>query len=322
MYLDKQHPKPVYLQLKELLQNQIEQGVYVCHQQLPSERYLCQHHSLSRMTVRRALQALIAEGFAYTQAGKGTFVNQKSSVNGRVQVNKVNQNKKADLSDVPIIVGYKQQLMTLLQSFDCVGAERVIREALAVHSLETVAGKLFFDTIRGFEKQWHKGEVSLLVHNHATTMLRSQLIAMMNAAVMPNAGSKILLACAPGDQHEIGLLLLALSLRRRGFLVVYLGQNLYADDLYYVIDSVQPRLVCLSAATDQSVKNLLQLSRQYQDKLILEKGFARTGNGQKPHLAFGGTAFNRNPQAVSDMPGYFLGNTVEEAVLSIQSMFT
>ena len=42
MYLDKQHPVPVYLQLKEMLRNQIEQGIYFSHQKLPSERDLCQ----------------------------------------------------------------------------------------------------------------------------------------------------------------------------------------------------------------------------------------------------------------------------------------
>ena len=74
MHLDKQHPRPIYLQLKEVLQCRIEQGSYFPHQKLPSERELCRHHNLSRMTARRALQALITEGYAYTRVGKGTFV--------------------------------------------------------------------------------------------------------------------------------------------------------------------------------------------------------------------------------------------------------
>lgn len=101
MSLDKQHPVPVYLQLKQLLQNQIEQGVYQPHQKLPSERDLCQYHNLSRMTARRALQELVAEGLAYTRLGKGTFVANKSKINPGVS-NKVDQ---LVVLSVPYIAG-------------------------------------------------------------------------------------------------------------------------------------------------------------------------------------------------------------------------
>lgn len=322
MYLDKQHPKPVYLQLKELLQNQIEQGVYLCHQQLPSERYLCQHHSLSRMTVRRALQALIAEGFAYTQAGKGTFVNQKSILNGQAQFNGSGPAKKTALQTVQLAGNCKQKLTSCLLSFDSAGTERAIQEALALHSLESVAGDLFFNTICTFEQMWHKGDVNLLTHNYAITTLRSHLIAMMNAAVVPCTDSKIVLACAPGDHHEMGLLLLALSLRRRGYQVVYLGQNLYAGEFDQIIDTVQPKLVCISAATAQAVETLAQVGFQYQNKLALEKEISGFVGQSKPQLVFGGVAFTRNPQAIPEVPGYYLGDTVRDAVVSVQKLLT
>ena len=88
MFLDKQHPRPVYIQLKEILRGKIENGFYLSHQKLPSERDLCQRHQLSRMTARKALKSLIAEGFAYTQVGKGTFVSARSGqpVNGKERI--------------------------------------------------------------------------------------------------------------------------------------------------------------------------------------------------------------------------------------------
>ena len=184
MHLDKQHPRPVYLQLKELLQNQIEQGVYLSHQQLPSERDLCQHHNLSRMTARRALQELIAEGFAYTRAGKGTFVSQNPNLCRKIFTDKPDQIAASDLDSAMLNTHYQQKLMTPLLSFDCVGVERAIGEALAVYSLETVAGRLFSETIRKLEQKWHKGEITLLIHNYAITTLWSRLVAMVNASTM------------------------------------------------------------------------------------------------------------------------------------------
>jgi DNA-binding transcriptional regulator YhcF (GntR family) len=284
MHLDRQHPRPVYLQLKEMLQCQIERGVYFPHQKLPSERALCQHHNLSRMTARRALQALIAEGFAYTRVGKGTFVSDNSNARGRTSAN--NTDHFIDLVDELAETHCQQQLVEQLLSFDCVEAERTIREVLATHPLETVAVKLFPRVIRQLEQQWHNGDITLLAQHYAITTIRSQLIAMVNATIC-ECGPKALLTCAPGDQHEIGLLLLALSLRRRGFVVVYLGSNIATTEFEQVIDTVQPQLICFSAATTQAAKTLATLSQQFQTN-----GLARTNN---TILTFGGAALNQKP---------------------------
>jgi DNA-binding transcriptional regulator YhcF (GntR family) len=319
MVLDKQHPTPVYLQLKEMLQSQIEQGVYLSHQKLPSERDLCQHHNLSRMTARRALQELIAEGFAYTRPGKGTFVGDRPNSSGNTVSNQATFHWTSDLVDNVPSVHYRQKLVPSLLSFDCVGVERAISEALAVYSLETVAGELFPKIIQYSERQWQKGEVSLLVHNYVVNTLCSHLIAMVNAATMAETGPKVLLACAPDDQHEIGLLLMALSLRRRGFQVVYLGPTVAVDEFYQVIDTTRPQLVCFSAATSQSVTNLIKLGHQCSTRL------STTTNDQKPNprrtlLTFGGVAFNQNPAFISSTPGLYLGNTVDSAVTKIQEL--
>lgn len=317
MHLDKQHPTPVYLQLKELLQNQIEQGVYLAHQQLPSERDLCQHHNLSRMTARRALQKLIAEGFAYTRAGKGTFVS--NNLGSKRTVATAQTQNELGKNNGLITANNRQKLIASLLAFDCVATEQLIREALATHSLETIACSLFPETIRNLEQQWQNGQVSLLVHNYAITVLHSQLVAMVNATPMPKRGPKVLLACAPEDQHDIGLLLLALNLRRRGVLVIYLGSNLAAGELHHVIDAAQPQIICLSAATEQSVDKITGLSHKFASKLRIEPGDFITGD-QRPIFTFGGVAFSQNPLFVSGTPGLYLGNTIENAVTKVQEL--
>ncbi|MBS4749803.1 UTRA domain-containing protein [Granulicatella sp. zg-ZJ] len=44
------------------------------HQQMPSERDICQTYQVSRTTVRRALQELEVLGYIYKQHGKGTYI--------------------------------------------------------------------------------------------------------------------------------------------------------------------------------------------------------------------------------------------------------
>ncbi|MBO1332307.1 GntR family transcriptional regulator [Streptomyces sp. VRA16 Mangrove soil] len=50
------------------------------HEALPSERELMQHHNVSRMTVRRAMERLVQEGHVYRVQGSGTFVAEPSTI--------------------------------------------------------------------------------------------------------------------------------------------------------------------------------------------------------------------------------------------------
>ena len=65
---------PLYLQIKESLQRQIEDGHYSDGDKLPSERELCVRFSVSRIPVRKALELLEAEGLIHSFQGKGSFV--------------------------------------------------------------------------------------------------------------------------------------------------------------------------------------------------------------------------------------------------------
>jgi GntR family transcriptional regulator len=67
-------PIPLYNQIKDLLRTRILQGTYSPHSRMPSENELSNHFSVSRITVRQALNDLQKEGLIFTIHGKGTFV--------------------------------------------------------------------------------------------------------------------------------------------------------------------------------------------------------------------------------------------------------
>lgn len=71
-----ENPVPLYIQLKELITKQIKEGIYSPGEKLCSERELCELYSVSRITVRQALNELDKEGLIYRTHGKGTFVAQ------------------------------------------------------------------------------------------------------------------------------------------------------------------------------------------------------------------------------------------------------
>ena len=65
---------PLYYQLKELLEEKIRSGEYPVGSKIPSELELEKQYSLSRVTVRQALNELANEGLVLRRRGLGTIV--------------------------------------------------------------------------------------------------------------------------------------------------------------------------------------------------------------------------------------------------------
>ena len=65
---------PLYQQLMEDIKYANEDGKYQPEEKIPSEPELSELYSLSRITVRRAVDELCAQGYLVKKQGKGTFV--------------------------------------------------------------------------------------------------------------------------------------------------------------------------------------------------------------------------------------------------------
>jgi len=63
-----------YLQLKDILVNQIEKGYFKVGERLPSEVHFASQFNVSKMTARQAMQELENEGYVDRSQGKGTFI--------------------------------------------------------------------------------------------------------------------------------------------------------------------------------------------------------------------------------------------------------
>jgi len=64
---------PAYQALQRALRDDIASGAYPDGVRLPTESELVARHGLSRQTVRRAFQDLVAEGLVYRVPGRGTY---------------------------------------------------------------------------------------------------------------------------------------------------------------------------------------------------------------------------------------------------------
>lgn len=65
---------PKYYQLKRALIDKIDNEEFEPNVPIPSERELMELYQLSRITVRKAIEELVNEGYLYKVQGKGTYV--------------------------------------------------------------------------------------------------------------------------------------------------------------------------------------------------------------------------------------------------------
>jgi GntR family transcriptional regulator len=72
--LDEQGRAPLYQQLQRALRSAISKNVLAPDEALPPERDLAEDFSVSRITVRKALDGLVTEGLLIRRQGAGTFV--------------------------------------------------------------------------------------------------------------------------------------------------------------------------------------------------------------------------------------------------------
>lgn len=72
--INKNSPLPLYYQLKESILTAIKNEEFMVDEKLPSERELAEYHNISRMTVKKAVDILVDNGYLIRKQGSGTFV--------------------------------------------------------------------------------------------------------------------------------------------------------------------------------------------------------------------------------------------------------
>ena len=65
---------PKYYLVKKAIVENIDNEVYDSKEPIPSERELMETYQVSRITIRKAIDELVTEGYLYKVQGKGTYV--------------------------------------------------------------------------------------------------------------------------------------------------------------------------------------------------------------------------------------------------------
>jgi len=199
----------------------------------------------------------------------------------------------------------QKQLLAALIAFDERSADNFLSEAFILHSVETVLLNLIVPTMIEIGEQWHQGKIYIATEHFASQFIRQRLAALLNnyRTNSLNGQTKMLLGCAPSEQHDLGLLILAVFFARRGCSIVFLGSGVPENDLIQTVKVLGANVVCLSASMPETGRELISIGT------ALAKFPA-----PQPRFYYGGRAFLLDPKLCSQIPGKFLGNDLPTAV--------
>jgi len=204
----------------------------------------------------------------------------------------------------------RENLTAALLAHDTIRADQLLGEATAIHPLESVILDAIVPTLIEIGQAWMEGKVDVATEHLATNYVRHRLIMWTVTGPPPFPIRPTLLACAPDELHEGGLLILGVLLRRRRWPVAYLGQAVPLKDMAKLIAEMKPPAIVLVASTDKAAQNLVDWPRHLPG--VLEAG--------RPIVAYGGRVFSEKPEWRSQVPGIFLGETLQEGVNKLESL--
>jgi methanogenic corrinoid protein MtbC1 len=194
------------------------------------------------------------------------------------------------------------EIVQALMKFDSTQADQILSEAFSIYPFEQVLLELVQPAMVDIGERWHRGEINVAVEHFATQLVRRKLASLLSIFEGSAHRATVVVGCAPGELHDLGALLSALFLVRRGWHVIYLGPQVPLFDLLETVHSVKPNMVCLSASTMETALELIPVARG------LTKAYPQV------HFGYGGRVFNINPELRHSMPGVFLGHDARELV--------
>jgi MerR family transcriptional regulator, light-induced transcriptional regulator len=118
---------------------------------------------------------------------------------------------------------YRRRFAAAIASFDEAALEDIYAEALALHPVILIERMLLIPMLAELGSRWNKVTGGVAEEHFFSTYVRNKIGARFHHRRMLLKGPKLLAACAPGEQHEIGLLLFSLAAHDAGFRIVHLG---------------------------------------------------------------------------------------------------
>jgi DNA-binding transcriptional MerR regulator len=171
-------------------------------------------------------------------------------------------------------------LRQCLDSLDEPGAQAVLDRLLSDLSLTTVLRDVIVPYLTSLGERWHQGTASIAQEHFASNVIRGRLAGLARGWG-GGQGPRAVLACPPGELHDMGLVIFGIVLNRNGWRIDYFGLSTPVEEIERHVEAARPDLVVLAAARRETLEpfaaGLAAIARRAP--------LAFAGGGATPELA-------------------------------------
>ena len=148
------------------------------------------------------------------------------------------------------------QLRTTLDRFDEAGAQAALDALFGTFTVETVLGAVILPYLVDLGERWSSGEATVAQEHFASNLIRGRLLGI-GRGWDSGEGPRAVLACAPGELHDLGLIAFGLTLNRKGWRITYLGPDTPVESLVDTAGRLEPDLVVVAATSKRRLTPLV-----------------------------------------------------------------
>jgi DNA-binding transcriptional MerR regulator len=130
---------------------------------------------------------------------------------------------------------YQQTMLHAVEHFDEHVLDSTYNDALSLYPVDVVNQRLVSPLLRIIGERWKERDTGIAEEHFFSVYLRNKLGARIHHLNQRSNGQLLILACLPGEYHEIGLLLFALATVNFGYRVLILGSNTPLDQVPAVL---------------------------------------------------------------------------------------
>ncbi len=138
------------------------------------------------------------------------------------------------------------RLFEAIERYDEDAVHAILDEHLAAFSLEAVLRDLVLPTLHRVGESWAEGVLDISQEHFASNIIRSRLMGLARLWGR-GAGPLALLACVPGEAHDITLVLFGLALRSHGWRILFLGADTPIETVAYTAATTDPTVAVLAS---------------------------------------------------------------------------
>lgn len=151
--------------------------------------------------------------------------------------------------------GLRDAIVVAVSDPDARQLTALVEQAFTLHHVETAVEDIVAPALRTIGDRWREGPECIAEEHLLSEAVRSRLRGLLADRRHAVRGTAVL-ACAPGERHELGLLALAVLLQADGWLAVYLGADAPLESSLALAGRMRADVLCLSASTPELLADL------------------------------------------------------------------